>query len=48
MIWTLILALIILWLVGWGFHVAGFLIHGVLLVAIALIIFNLATAGKKI
>ena len=33
MLWTIFAILIILWLLGWGFHVAGGLIH-ILLVAI--------------
>jgi Family of unknown function (DUF5670) len=27
MLWTIFAILIILWLLGWGFHVAGSLIH---------------------
>ncbi|HMC30857.1 MAG TPA: lmo0937 family membrane protein, partial [Candidatus Angelobacter sp.] len=36
MLWTIFAILIILWLLGWGFHVAGGLIH--LLLVIALIV----------
>ena len=40
MLWTLFAILIILWLLGWGFHVAGSLIHLLLVVALILLILN--------
>ncbi len=48
MIWTIIIGLVILWILGFSFHVAGSLIHGFLVLALALLIFNLATRTKKI
>ena len=33
MLWTIFAILIILWLLGWGFHVAGGLIHLLLVIA---------------
>lgn len=41
MLWTIFTILIILWLLGWGFHVAGGLIHLLLVVAIILAVINL-------
>lgn len=46
MLWTIFLILIILWLLGWGFHVAGGLIHLLLVIALVLLIFNLATGRR--
>ncbi len=48
MIWTIIIGLVILWIIGLTFHVAGTLIHGFLILALALLIFNLATRSKRI
>jgi hypothetical protein len=48
MLWTIIVALVVLWIIGWSFHVAGALIHVLLLLAFVLLVFNLATRGKRI
>jgi hypothetical protein len=37
MLWTILAILIILWLLGWGFHVAGSLIHLLLVVALVVL-----------
>ena len=34
MLWTIFAILLILWLLGWGFHVAGSLIHLLLVLAV--------------
>lgn len=36
MVWTICAILLVLWLLGWGFHVAGALIHLLLLVVVAI------------
>ncbi|HEY8297047.1 MAG TPA: lmo0937 family membrane protein [Candidatus Baltobacteraceae bacterium] len=41
--WTIIVILVILWLLGFAFHIAGGLIHIVLVVAIILLVINLIT-----
>ena len=41
MLWTIFAILMILWLLGFGFHIAGSLIHLLLVVAIFILIFNL-------
>jgi Family of unknown function (DUF5670) len=46
MLWTIFAILIILWLLGWGFHVAGGLIHLLLVIALIVAIINLATGGR--
>ena len=43
MLWTIFAILLILWLLGWGFHVAGSLIHLLLVVAVVILIINLIT-----
>ena len=48
MLWTLAVILIILWLLGFTvFHVAGGLIHLLLVVAVVVIIFRLVT-GRRV
>jgi hypothetical protein len=41
MLWTIFVVLLILWLLGFSFHVAGGLVHILLVVALVLLIFNL-------
>jgi Family of unknown function (DUF5670) len=43
MLWTIFAILLILWLLGWGFHVAGSLIHLLLLVAAVILLINVLT-----
>ncbi|MFA5877006.1 MAG: lmo0937 family membrane protein [Candidatus Paceibacterota bacterium] len=43
MLWTLILVLIILWILGFNFKVGGGLIHTLLVIALILVIVNLLT-----
>lgn len=46
MLWSIFVILLILWLLGWGFHVAGSLIHLLLVVAIVIAILNLLTGRR--
>jgi Family of unknown function (DUF5670) len=47
MLWTIALVLFVLWILGFGvFHVAGGLIHILLVVAIIAVIYNLI-AGRR-
>jgi len=41
MLWTIFLILLILWLLGFSFHVAGGLIHLLLVIAVIVLIINL-------
>ncbi|MGA7571726.1 MAG: lmo0937 family membrane protein [Candidatus Aquilonibacter sp.] len=43
LIWTLIVILVVLWLLGFLLHVGGALIHLVLVVAVILLVINLLT-----
>jgi hypothetical protein len=41
MLWTIVAILLILWLLGFSFHVAGGLVHLLLVVAVIVVIVNL-------
>jgi hypothetical protein len=46
-LWTIFAILLILWLLGWGFHIAGSLIHLLLVIAVIVLIINLVT-GRRV
>jgi hypothetical protein len=46
-LWTVFVILLILWLLGFSFHVAGGLIHLLLVIAVVVLIFNLIS-GRRI
>jgi hypothetical protein len=48
MLWTIFAILIILWLLGWGFHIAGSLIHLVLVIAVIVAIISLVTGRRAV
>ena len=49
MLWTLAIILLILWALGFGvFHVAGGLIHLLLVIAVVVVLFRLITGRKPI
>ncbi|HUO60830.1 MAG TPA: lmo0937 family membrane protein [Candidatus Acidoferrales bacterium] len=48
MLWTIFAILLILWLLGWGFHVAGSLIHLLLVLAVIVAIINLVTGRRTV
>jgi hypothetical protein len=43
MLWTIAVILLILWLLGFSFHVAGGLIHIILVIAVIVVIIRLVT-----
>lgn len=43
MLWTIIVILFILWLLGFSFNVGGGLIHALIVIALILVIVNLLT-----
>jgi hypothetical protein len=45
-IWTICTILLILWLLGWGFHVAGSLIHLLLVIAVVIAVLSLLTGRR--
>jgi hypothetical protein len=48
MLWTILVILLILWLLGFSLHVGGGLIHVLLVVALIVLIFNLVTGRRRI
>ena len=46
--WTIFAILIILWLLGWGFHVAGSLIHLLLVIALVVAVITLITGRRTV
>jgi len=46
MLWTIFAILLLLWLLGWGFHIAGSLIHLLLVVALAIFLIQLITSRR--
>ncbi len=47
MLWTVVVVLLILWLLGFGLHIGGGLIHLLLVVAVVVLIYNLV-AGRRL
>ena len=47
MIWTVFAVLLVLWLLGFSFHVGGGLVHLLLVVAVIVVVANLLS-GKRV
>jgi hypothetical protein len=47
MLWTIFVVLLILWLLGFSLHVAGGLIHLLLVVALVVLVINLVS-GRRV
>jgi uncharacterized protein DUF5670 len=47
MLWTIVVLLLILWLLGFTMHVAGGLIHLLLVIALVIIVFRLLS-GRRV
>ncbi|NJR78061.1 lmo0937 family membrane protein [Sphingomonas corticis] len=48
MLWTIAVILLILWLLGFGFHVAGGLIHILLVIAIIVGLVQLFSGRRRL
>lgn len=46
MLWTIFVIILILWLLGFSLHIAGGLIHLLLVVALVVLFFNLVTGRR--
>ena len=46
MLWTIFVVLIVMWLLGFSFHVGGGLIHALLVVAVIVLVWNLLTGRR--
>jgi hypothetical protein len=47
MLWTIFVIVLVMWILGFSFHVAGGLIHLLLLIALGILIFNLVTGRRR-
>ena len=47
MLWTIFVVVLILWLLGFTFHIAGSLIHLLLVLAVIILIFNLISGRRR-
>ena len=48
MLWTIVVILGILWLLGFSFHVGGGLIHLLLVIAVVVLLFNLLSGRRTV
>lgn len=48
MLWTLIVLLLIFWLIGFAFDVAGGIIHVLLVIAAVLFLVNLISGRRRV
>ncbi len=46
MLWTILVVLLVLWLLGFSFHVGGALIHLLLVIAVVVLVFNLISGRR--
>jgi hypothetical protein len=46
MLWTVFVILLILWLLGFSFHVAGGMIHILLIIAVVMFIINMINGRR--
>jgi hypothetical protein len=47
MLWTIVVLLLVLWLLGFSLRIAGGLIHVLLVIALVIVVFRLLT-GQRI
>jgi hypothetical protein len=48
MLWTIVAVLLVLWLLGFSLHVAGGLIHILLVVALIVVVINLLSGRSAV
>jgi hypothetical protein len=48
MLWTIIVVLLILWILGFSFSIGGSLIHLLLVVALVVLVINLVSGRRAI
>ncbi|WBO23555.1 lmo0937 family membrane protein [Sphingomonas abietis] len=48
MLFTIAAILVVLWLLGFGFHIAGGLIHILLVIAVIVVIVQLVTGRRSV
>jgi hypothetical protein len=47
MLWTIFVVLIVLWLLGFGLHIGGSLIHLLLVVGLVVLVINLLSGRRS-
>ena len=48
MLWTVFVVLLVLWVLGFSFHIAGSLIHILLVIALIVLVVNLVTGRRAL
>ena len=48
MLWTIVVILLILWLLGFSFHIAGGLVHILLVIALVVVVINLLSGRRAV
>ena len=48
MLWTIFVLLLVLWLLGFSLHIAGGLIHLLLVVAVVVLVINLVSGRSAV
>ncbi len=48
MLWTIFVVILVLWLLGFSFHIAGGLIHLLLVVALVILLINLISGRRRL
>jgi len=48
MLWTIFVVILVLWLLGFGFHFGGGLIHLLLVIALIVLVYNLVTGRRSL
>ena len=48
MLWTIFIILLVLWLLGFSLHIAGGLIHLLLVVALIVLVINLISGRRAV
>lgn len=48
MLWTIFVILLVLWLLGFSFHIGGGLIHLILVIAVVVLIINLISGRRRL
>jgi hypothetical protein len=48
MLWAIFVVVLVLWLLGFSFHIGGGLIHLLLVVALIILLFNLFSGRSRV
>ncbi len=48
MLWTIIVILFVLWLLGFSFNIGGGLVHVLIVIVVVLVIYNLLTGRRSV